>query len=81
MTRYLRLVRNITNWWVHFGVKAGLLRQDPLVFRTRGNVVVEVPRRLLHEFKEIFMVECYTRDLGHPVAPRPVVIDVGTRAG
>jgi len=81
MTRYIRLIKNISNWWLHFSVKLGLTNLDPLIFRTRNNISVEVPRRLLHEFKEIFMEECYTRGLGLKIPETPIVIDIGANVG
>ena len=81
MTRYAHLVSNLSNWWLHLAHKFGLTRADPLIFRTRSRVTIEVPRRLLHEFKEIFMEECYMMGLGRPVPENPVVIDIGANAG
>jgi FkbM family methyltransferase len=51
------------------------------LFKTRNNVFVEVPRRLLHEFKEIFIDECYVRGLKLDVPDRPTIIDIGANAG
>jgi FkbM family methyltransferase len=79
--RYVNLFRNISNWWLHFAVKFSLSSTDPLLFKTRNNVFVEVPRALLHEFKEIFLEECYVRGLGLDVSKRPTIIDVGANAG
>ena len=79
--RYIRLMRNISNWWVYLLVKYGLSRQDPILFRTRNAVLVEVPWRLLHTFKEIFMEECYMHGVGAPLPDRPVIIDIGANAG
>lgn len=81
MFRYLRLFRNISNWWLYFAVKFALTNADPLRFKTRNKVLVEVPRRLLHEFKEIFFEECYVKGLKLKVPDRPVVIDIGANAG
>lgn len=53
MIRYFHLFRNISKWWLHFAVKLSLTDADPLLFKTRNNVLIQVPRRLLHEFKEI----------------------------
>ncbi len=80
MTRYLRLIRNVSNWWLHLLVKAGLYGKDPLVFRLPNGIRVETPRRLMHEFKEIFMEECYSRRLA-PLPDRPVVVDIGANVG
>ena len=79
--RYICLIKNVSNWWLHFAVKMGLTRSDPLMFRIRNNVVMEVPRRLLHVFKEIFMEECYTRRLAFRLPDRPTIIDIGANAG
>ncbi|NQT10892.1 MAG: FkbM family methyltransferase [Desulfobacteraceae bacterium] len=81
MIRYIRLFRNITNWWLHFGVKFGLTKDDPLIFKAPNNITIEVPRRLLPEFKEIFMEECYTSGLKLRIPERPTVIDIGANAG
>jgi FkbM family methyltransferase len=79
--RYLRLIKNISNWWLYLAVKFNLTRQEPLLFRLPHRVQVEVPRRLLHEFKEIFMDECYTRGLRGRLDSEPTIIDVGANAG
>ena len=79
--RYIRLIKNIANWWLHFTIKLGLTRLDPILFRTRNAIVVEVPRRLLHEFKEIFMEECYTKGLPLTVPEFPTILDIGANAG
>ena len=81
MMRYIRLFRNISNWWLHFAVKFGFTCQDPLLFSARNNITVEVPRRLLPEFKDIFMEGCYTRGLGLRVPDKPTIIDIGANAG
>jgi len=79
--RYVHLVKNLSNWWLHLACKFGLTRADPLIFRTRKGVSVAVPRRLLHEFKEIFLEECYVSRLGVPVPEKPTIIDIGANAG
>ncbi len=81
MMRYIRLFRNVSNWWLHFAVKLGLTEIDPLKFRARNSITVEVPRRLLHEFKEIFMEGSYTIGLGRSIPDRPTIIDIGANAG
>lgn len=79
--RYLHLFRNISNWYLYFAVKFSLTNVDPLLFRTRNNILIEVPRRLLHEFKEVFMEECYMRGLGLDIPDSPTIIDIGANAG
>ena len=81
MRRYFRLFRNISNWSLYFAVKFSLTNVDPLLFKTRNNILIEVPRRLLHEFKEIFMEECYVKGLGLNIPDSPVIIDIGANAG
>jgi len=79
--RYLRLIINLSNWWLHFAVKLGLTKKDPLIFKARNNILIEVPRRLLHEFKEIFMEGSYTRELAFKIPKHPTIIDIGANAG
>lgn len=81
MKRYFHLFRNISNWSLYFAVKFSLTSVDPLLFRTRNNILIEVPRRLLHEFKEIFMEECYVKGLGLNIPNSPIIIDIGANAG
>jgi FkbM family methyltransferase len=81
MIRYVRLIRNVSNWWVHFFIKFGLLKKDLITFRLRNGVVLKVPKRLLHEFKEIVMEECYTSGLKFPVPHGSNVVDIGANVG
>lgn len=81
MRRYFNLLRNLSNWWLYLAVKFGLSDVEPILFRTRKQVLIEVPRRLLQTFKEIFMDECYMVGLGLGVPDSPVVIDIGANAG
>ncbi len=81
MTRYLNLMRNISNWTLYLGIKFGLTKPDPIHFTTRSGVVVEVPRRLLQTFKEVFMDECYMNALQRDIPKGGAVIDIGANAG
>ena len=81
MYRYYRLFKNLSNGWLYFLVKLGLTANDSLVFKTRNHIEIEVPRRLMHEFKEIFMDECYLNGLQYPIPKAPIIIDVGANAG
>jgi FkbM family methyltransferase len=79
--RYFNLVKNIANWWEYLFFKFSLTNADPLRFRTRGGMNLEVPHCLVHTFKEIFMEECYTLGLRQMVTPHPVIIDIGANVG
>jgi FkbM family methyltransferase len=79
--RYLNLMKNILNWWLFLFVKFGLTNQNPLVFKAKNGVVVEVPRHMLHTFKEIFMEECYMHGLKYPLPDNPIIIDIGANVG
>ena len=79
--RYFFLIKNVRNWWLYLLHKFGLVKTDPLLFRAGRGVIIEVPRRLLHTFKEIFMDECYMHGLANRIPPCPVVIDIGANAG
>lgn len=79
--RYVNLVKNLSNWWVYFAVKFGLTVADPVIFKTRGGVDIEAPRRLLHEFKEIFFENAYFAGMEAALPVRPIIVDVGANAG
>ncbi|HRR41378.1 MAG TPA: hypothetical protein P5244_09120 [Syntrophales bacterium] len=57
--RYVSLIRNIDNWWLYLGAKFNLTRTDPLFFKTRRGVRLEVPLRLLHTFNPDFPLACF----------------------
>jgi len=79
--RYINLVKNLSNWWLHFAVKFGLTEANPVIFRTRGEVEIEVPRRLMHEFKEVFFEDAYLTGMKAHLPARPIIVDVGANAG
>lgn len=80
--RYFNLIKNIDNWQEYLFYKFRITREDPLIFHCKNNVVVEVPIRLLHTFKEIFFEECYTKCLPKDRLKNDMtVIDVGANAG
>jgi FkbM family methyltransferase len=79
--RYYHLLRNISNWPLFLAVKFGFTRRNPLFFITRRGIRIEVPRRLLQTFKEIFMDECYMKSLPFPLPENPTIIDIGANAG
>lgn len=79
--RYFNLLRNLANWPLYLSVKFGLSHDDPLFFETRRAVRMEVPRRLLQTFKEIFMDECYLKGFGRPVSEKATILDIGANAG
>ena len=81
MNRYIRLFRFVSDWWKHFAVKAGMKVEDPVVFHLKNGVRMEVPVSLYHEFKEIFMEDCYLTGLAGPLPAAPVVVDIGANAG
>jgi FkbM family methyltransferase len=79
--RYWNLIRNLSNWWLHFAVKFRLTEADPLIFRTRNGITIEAPRRLLHEFKEIFLENAYVSGFEASLPRNPTIIDIGANAG
>ena len=81
MKRYYNLFKTFKNWRIYLAYKYGLTGTEPLVFETRSGVIVEVPLRLLHTFKEIFMDECYLAGLERPIPSGATVIDIGANAG
>jgi len=81
MKRYYNLFKTFKNWRIYLAYKYGLAETQPLVFKTRNGVIVEVPLRLLQTFKEIFMDECYLAGLEHPIPSGATVVDIGANAG
>lgn len=80
--RYIRLIQQIRNWWLYLQYNAGWVQTDTLRFESRnGNVHIDVPIRLIHEFKEIFMENAYGRGLGKPVPKKAIIIDIGANVG
>jgi len=79
--RYLNLIHNISNWQRYLAFKFGMTADDPLEFVTRRGVHLEVPRRLVQTFKEIFMDECYMVGMGQAVPEKPTILDIGANAG
>jgi FkbM family methyltransferase len=81
--RYLNLIENIRDWWVFFEYKFGLKTADPILLHSRNGVNIQIPLRLLHAFKEIFLENCYIHGLNklYHVPPNPVVIDIGANGG
>ena len=81
MLRYLNLIKNIANWHLHFLIKLGMTKDDPLVFIARNNIIFEVPKRLHHEFKEIFLENAYSIGLRKKLRKNPTIIDIGANVG
>ena len=81
MKRYYNLFKNFKNWQTYLAYKYGLAGKEPLVFETRSGVIVEVPLRLLHTFKEIFMDECYLAGMERSIPSGATVVDIGANAG
>jgi hypothetical protein len=74
--RYFNLIKNLKNWWIYFfAVKFGIMERDPLLFFNRKGILIQVPRRLIHTFKEIFMEEfiCMDLNLSSLIAPSSLI--------
>lgn len=79
--RYWNLIQNLSNWWLHFAVKFNLTTADPLIFNSSNGILVEVPRRLLHEFKEVFLENAYVSGFEGSLPKKLNILDVGANAG
>ena len=76
------MLKNIENWHQYLLYKFRMSNSDPLIFHCKNKVVAEVPRRLLHTFKEIFFEECYTKCLPKYLFQDSLtIIDIGANAG
>jgi FkbM family methyltransferase len=81
MIRYYRLFRSFKNWQLYLLYKLGFAVKWPLLFETRNSLFVEVPRRLMHTFKSIFLDEGYMKGLGKKVPSNATIVDIGANAG
>jgi FkbM family methyltransferase len=79
--RYFNLIKNLSNWWLYLAIKFGVCNANTILFRTKKGILVEVPRRLLQTFKEIFMDECYMDGLELHAPDNSTIIDIGANAG
>jgi len=79
--RHLNLIRNVANWPAYYAHKAGLSRRRTIDFRLRGGVHINVPVRVLHEFKEVVFDECYTAAIPRALPPGADIIDIGANIG
>ncbi len=79
--RYYNLVKNIANWPAYFRYRLLGLGGDPLTFVTRGGIKIEVPVRIMHDFKAVFFAECYTSEMPKPLPLGADIIDVGANIG
>ncbi|MFZ5565303.1 MAG: FkbM family methyltransferase [Thermodesulfobacteriota bacterium] len=79
--RYINLIKNISNWWLHFQIKFGRFNQNTALWRTRNGVRLEVPVSLIHIFKEIFMEECYAHGAPLKIHEGMTVFDIGANIG
>lgn len=81
MIRYYRLFRSFKNWQLYLLYKLGFTVKWPLLFETRNGLFVEVPRRLMHTFKSIFLDEGYMKGLEKEVPSNATIVDIGANAG
>ena len=79
--RYINLVRNLSNWPRYLAHKFLGRGGDPLTFVTRTGIALDVPVRVLHDFKAVFFDECYVRDMPLPLPPGADIVDVGANIG
>lgn len=80
--RYLNLAENISSWPLHLRYKFGFKTSDPLVFTAKNDIRFEVPKRLYHEFKEIFFENAYIVGQQQKITrKKPTIIDVGANVG
>lgn len=62
-------------------VKLGMSKADPLMMVAKNNIRFEVPRRLHHEFKEIFLENAYSIGMQKKINENPTIIDIGANVG
>lgn len=81
LPRYAHLLKHVRNWPAYFAFKSGLRRPEFLKFSLRAGLEMEVPTRVLHEFKEVFFDECYVRGMPKPLPPGSDILDIGANVG
>jgi FkbM family methyltransferase len=82
--RQLNIFRNLRNPLTYWGHKYGLLKREPLFLKLHNGVIVEVPARMLHTFKESVFQEDYIKGFPHEIIrdfENSTVVDVGANVG
>ena len=79
--RYLNLIKTISNWPLYFQHRLFGLGGDPLAFVTRNGIKIEVPVRIMHDFKAVFLAECYVSEMPKPFSANSDIIDIGANIG
>jgi len=85
MARVIGMIRNVKNFPAYLLHKWGVRKEEPFLLQARGNVVVEVPDRMMHTAKELFFTDDYRLDMikekviGY--SDNPVIVDVGGNVG
>ncbi len=79
--RYFNLIKNIANWPVYFQYRLFGLGGDPLTFITRSGIKIEVPLRIMPDFKTVFFTECYVGEMPKPLPLSADIVDVGANIG
>lgn len=79
--RYLNLIRTISNWPVYFAHKFNLTQASPARFELRSGTRIEVPREVMHEFKEVFFDEAYLTGMPLSVPAGADIVDIGANIG
>lgn len=84
LLRYINLFRHLSNPSKYLASKFRFSREDPLEFDLKGGLKVYVPKVRLHEFKMIFMDDCYLKGFERNAFSdfrEMVVVDVGSNLG
>jgi FkbM family methyltransferase len=78
--RYFNLIKTITNWprYLRYKLFGG---SGPLTFVTRAGITIEVPERVMHDFKAVFFQECYLEEMPRPLLAGTDIVDVGANVG
>lgn len=81
--RVVNMLKNIRNWDDYLIYKFTGRKADAFAFETRKGFSITVPRKVIHEFKESFFEEIYTRYLPEKLfrTNNITVIDIGAHVG
>lgn len=82
MNRYLNLIKYTKNWYSYFHAKFLNKNINPIKFKCKNGVALEVPREIAPIFKEIFMEDLYDINfLKKHLPTAPKIIDIGANVG
>lgn len=83
MKRIINLIKNHKNWLGYLVYKYFIKSKKGFRFKTRSGIKIQVPKRMLHTYKECFFDQTYLK--GFPGIPdldnKATILDIGANVG